>query len=60
MTGDRYAAINPNSEGVPAPHLSEGGLIQPPPGKCSINGPNWAEILCVTSHGLFLSPWSKN
>ena len=33
--------VNPNTEGVPDPHLSEGGgLIQPPPGKCSINGPN--------------------
>ena len=33
--------FNLNSEGVPATHLSEGGgLIQPPPGKCSINGPN--------------------
>ena len=39
--------INPNSEGVPATHLSEGGgLIQPPPGKCSINGPNELKI-CV-------------
>ena len=34
-------SVNPNSEGVPATHLSEGGgLIQPPPDKCSINGPN--------------------
>ena len=33
--------INPNSEGVPATHLSEGGgHIVPPPAKCSINGPN--------------------
>ena len=33
--------INPNSEGVPATHLSEGGgHIVPPPGKYSINGPN--------------------
>ena len=46
--------FNPNSEGVPATHLSEGGgLIQPPPGKCSINGPNELK-LCVTSHWLCL------
>ena len=33
--------FNPNSEGVPATHLSEGGgHIVPPPAKCSINGPN--------------------
>ena len=35
------AHLNPNSEGVPATHLSEGGgHIVPPPGKYSINGPN--------------------
>ena len=35
------ALFNPNSEGVPATHLSEGGgHIVPPPGKYSINGPN--------------------
>ena len=33
--------FNPNSEGVPATHLSEGGgTLCPPPGKYSINGPN--------------------
>ena len=34
--------FNPNSEGVPATHLSEGGghIVPPPPGKFSINGPN--------------------
>ena len=53
--------LNPNSEGVPAPHLSEGGgLIQPPPGKCSINGPNelkfcmWPHMGCVWE-----IPWPK-
>ena len=32
--------FNPNTEGVPATHLSEGGADSAPPGKCSINGPN--------------------
>ena len=36
-----WECLNPNSEGVPATHLSEGGAhCAPPPGKYSINGPN--------------------
>ena len=69
--------FKPNSEGVPATHLSEGGgHIVPPPGKCSINGPNelkfcvWPHMGCVWEipwpkrynhvSGSRLSPRSKN
>ena len=41
MSKNKNKNFNPNSEGVPATHLSEGGgHIVPPPGKYSINGPN--------------------
>ena len=42
VINSRLAFLNPNTEGVLGPHRTEGGgtLLCPPPGKCSINGPN--------------------
>ena len=62
--------INPNTEGVPAPHLTEGGGAHcAPPGNCSINGANelkfcvweipWPKTYNHVS-GSRLSPRSKN
>ena len=36
----RVDLFNPNSEGLPATHLREGGAHCAPPGKYSTNGPN--------------------